>query len=144
MNHTRVLSASYPLSALCDALHCDVNSLKTRCGIDHRQAARYSAEGLTEARADQLAVRAGLNPLEVWPSFGQVPCHECGGMFAPRRKGHRFCTKVCSRRLWQRQRYRTDPAFAAMKIASARGYYRDNGDYVRARENRRYHARTAA
>lgn len=57
----------YPLQPLLDALgYLTINQARDRHGL---QLWEYRDRGLTEHVADRLAVRVGLHPAMVWPSW---------------------------------------------------------------------------
>ncbi len=143
----------YPFAPLVEAMGCSANQAIIRLGISGKSGQEYRQFGLSEKVADRLAVRAGLHPFEVWPDMAEanleaatIECaaEGCTERFIPTRKGHEHCSKRCSERTWARRKYRTDPAFAQAKRASAARYYAEAGDYVRRRSRRRYAERTAA
>lgn len=59
----------YPVEQLLEAADATVATLAQRCGVPDRTLYRWCDQGLTEGQADELAVRAGLHPGEVWPSW---------------------------------------------------------------------------
>lgn len=141
------MSRRYPLAPLLDALGCDETTVKARLGLDHRQVARYVAQGLTERRADELASKGGAHPAAIWFDFGMaeesVPCAECSELFVPTRKGHRYCSTRCGDRAynreWKRRRYQSDAAHREAKKASNAAYKATAGRVIRMKD-RAYHA----
>jgi len=96
-------------------------------------------------KAEQAAVALGFDPYVVWEGWADaqfaacsVACEGCDERFIPTRKGHRFCSANCRSRTAMRRRYHEDPQVRARKIAAARRYYEEAGDYVRA-YGRRWH-----
>lgn len=59
----------YPVQALLEAADATVGVLAQRCGVPDRTLYRWLDLGLTEGQVDELAVRAGLHPGEVWPAW---------------------------------------------------------------------------
>lgn len=125
----------YPLSALCEALGCQPDDLKTRLHLDHKQFARFVENGLSERSADRHAVRLGLQPQLVWPEMVDhaiddltVECAErgCTVRFVPARQGHRYHSPACQqrefKREYQRHQYHTDPAYRQAKIDAQKRY----------------------
>lgn len=113
----------------------------------------YQTRGVTPRVADRLAMKAGLHPSLVWPSwFDDVledhgrDCAECGGRFLPKRHDAKFCDPACNRRWWGREgkrRYRQTPKGAEYNRSLRRAYYAENAEYEKGRERRRYHERSA-
>jgi hypothetical protein len=123
----------YPLQPLLDALHVDQDTVKGRLGLDHRQVTRYVNEGLTERRAEELAVQAGIPPLNVWPEMEadafadhakECASADCPVRFVPRdaRGQQRYCSDTCRNREKIR-RYRATPKGAAKARRYRRTYY---------------------
>ncbi len=57
----------YPLQPLLAALGCQtINQARHRHGL---QLWEYAERGLTEDHADRLAIRLGLHPAMVWPTW---------------------------------------------------------------------------
>lgn len=106
--------------------------------------------GLLVKAADRCAMKAGLHPVEVWPSWMDDvledhgrDCAECGDRFLPQRKDSRFCGRVCADRFHNRvcsANYRSTPAGRAAKRAASQRYYAECAEYVRAARRRRYAA----
>jgi len=106
----------YPLEALERLIP---TAPQRALGLSGQQMATYRAEGLTEAQADRLAVRAGFLPFEVWPEMVEHAAHEslrecadveCSVTFVPnagnRRQGgspQRFCSPRCRQRARRRR-----------------------------------------
>ncbi len=115
----------YPLAPLLDRMGLDSRKAAARhLRISGSTEQDYRHRGVTERVADRLAVKAGLNPFEVWPEMADHAIED-----------HREAERERRRRA-----YATNPKVAARKKASAAGYYAENRDYVLARERRRYAA----
>jgi hypothetical protein len=132
----------YPLEALVEASGLTEAALGRAVGLSGSTLGKARRHGLREDAADRYAVRAGLHPLEVWTDFGQVPCAECDGLFAPTRKGHRFCSRLCADRLRSRERYRrnyaSSPEFRAAEVERAKRFALDNARARRITRARHY------
>jgi hypothetical protein len=143
----------YPLQPLLAALGCDERSVKARLGLDHRQVARYATDGLTEARAEQLAAMAGLLAIEVWPemiddAIAELPaCDRCGERYVPVRKAQRWCSARCrnynAQAAHQRRRWAADPEWAEAQRERVRRYRAETAAYQRAQAKVRYQRRRA-
>lgn len=60
----------YPLDPLLDALGLrSLNQAAARIGVSGATLYEYRDRGLTAHVADRLAVKAGLHPAMVWPSW---------------------------------------------------------------------------
>jgi hypothetical protein len=136
----------YPFASLLRLLHCDESTVKSRLGLDHRQVARYLREGLTERRACELAAIAGVHEYDAWHEMtdhriaaSSKQCADCPAWFVPShmRPDQRFCSDRCRQRQWLRN-YRRTPEGKAKHAEYDRRYYAECGDYVRARERRKY------
>lgn len=123
----------------------DIEPLLTLTGLTYSAIARgvngeayrsIRTRGLTPYKADQLAVRHGFHPSQVWPSWEtdeweelSQPCVECETRFIPTRKGMKFCTHDCGHRhrerIKKRERYATDPEYAQRRRDQARAYYEE-------------------
>lgn len=115
----------YPLRSLADALGCDLDALKRRAGLDHRQMARYTTDGLTADRADVLAVRLGLVAANVWPEL-------IDDVLATDRAAYNR-RKARAEKL----RYHRDPRRRQQALENARRYSQVCGDYKNARKRAR-------
>jgi len=116
----------YEFSALVDALGCtDSKEVFRRLGMNPENAprSRYVTEGMTERKADELAVRAGLHPFEVWPQMIED-------------------STVAERERWNawKRRWRRTPKGRASTAAAAAKWRESCRDYVRA-QNRANAAR---
>lgn len=47
----------------------DVSAIALRLGVDRRQVYRWRESGVTVTQADELAVRLGCHPTELWADF---------------------------------------------------------------------------
>jgi hypothetical protein len=125
----------------------------TARGIDTRQITRAEADGLSDLLADRWAVRCGLHPYTVWPDMAdaavadieqECEADDCTARFVPSPRAHagrhRFCSRRCADRVYQRRR-RQRPEVRQANREARRAYYAAHGDYERARERRRRHAR---
>jgi hypothetical protein len=123
-------------------------------------ARRY---GLTIDCAERWCDRLGLHPAAVWAHwrfvvaewddiqharFGQRPCEECAALFGAIRNNQRFCSPTCSRRWfdrdYRRRKRASDPVYAELNRERRRRYYRQCGDYERARQRAYDRAKAAA
>ena len=146
----------YSWQALLDVLALDDQTVKARLGLDHRQVARYRSEGLTERRGDELATKAGLPTLLVWPEMAvdalvdaQKPCAECRDLFVPSRASHVYCSVICRDRCYKREyaraKYQTDPEWRdkqRVRVKQARQGNR-RAESIAARERRRRRGQAA-
>lgn len=136
------MSRRYPLEPLFALTGWTLNQVNRLAPCNGYEYQRRRTVGVTERTADRLAVAAGFHPWSVWPELAEeasLECPECGGRFVPTRKGHRFCTPQCRLRLWKRNRYATDPAYAEKVRAQRRASYQECREYEVARQ-RRYDA----
>ena len=136
----------YPLSALVEASGLSEAALGRAVGLSGTTLVQAREVGLVESAADRYAVRAGIPTLLVWPDFGQVECaaEDCTILFAPHRKGHKYCSARCRNRVSHRIQYATNPARRAMQQAGARRYYQEAGEYVRRQSAANYAANREA
>ena len=145
----------YPLQPLLDAAGITMSRLRDVVAIGGSTYANARRIGLTAEQADRYAVKLGLHPYEVWPEMADdaakaasVTCPECERGFFPVRSSQVYCSKRCRQRLlqreWKRNRYQSDPQFAAAQRAARRAYYAECGEYERARQRRYDKARRAA
>lgn len=146
----------FRLDALAERHGCTLAALAGLCNLSGSTWKQYRDGGVSERVADRLAVKLGYHPAEVWPEWldvsmakAEVECAAdgCDTRFIPRRKNQRFCSKACrhnnANRRWKRERYRSDPEWAERQRQARRAYYRQYGDYERARQ-RRYDAQRRA
>lgn len=138
----------YPLEALVRASGLSEAALARKVGLSGTTLKQARERGLLEAAADRYAVRVALHPLEVWPEMAQAATVECADescdvRFAPTRKGHRFCSDLCSNRRrsreWKRKRYAEDPEYAQARREETARYREEAREYVLAAK-RRYRA----
>jgi len=117
-------------------------------GLSGSTQKEYRTRGVTEKVADRLAVKAGLNPYEVWPQMAddliaslEVECirPDCTVRFVPTNPNHKACSERCRSRETQR-RHRAQPHGAEAARASAATYYAENRSYVQGRSRRHYEA----
>lgn len=134
------MSRYYPLQSLVSASGLSEAALARRVGLSGTTLKRAREVGLREDAADRYACRAGLTPLEVWPDWGHVDCavDGCEVSFVPVRKGHRCCSERCSKILYKRTRYRSDPEFAESERQKRRTYYQECIEYERAASRARH------
>lgn len=116
----------YPLAALLEATGLTESGLTREVGLSGSTLKKAREVGFTADAADRYAVRCGLTPLEVWPDYGQVPCVECGQLFAQTRSTHRYCEWNCAARAGRRRRYAEDPAYREQRKAAARRHKEEN------------------
>lgn len=57
------------LEAILGGAGASARALAQRLSISHRSVSRWRRSGLTEAQADELAVRCGMHPCQVWPEW---------------------------------------------------------------------------
>lgn len=88
--------------------------------LDGRQIANYAAKGLTPNRADELAIRAGWLPVEVWPDWGSE--------LADARR--------LRRNAQERARYRVSKAKRVRRQETERAYREECREYVLAAKRR--------
>jgi hypothetical protein len=110
-----------------------------------QQVYRWRKIGVTADQADELAMRAGFHPFEVWPEIAddQIAavsrsCPVCSTPFVPNGR-RRFCSDRCR---WNRyaRRVRSTPEGAAHNRAVRLRYYRENTAYESAAGRRYYQA----
>lgn len=141
----------YPLQNLIDAVGLPPgvsdSEIARRLQMDRTTLARARDRGFLGRFADLYAVRSGFVPWLVWPEWlddeieaASIVCanDRCGESFVPSRKGHRFCSVRCGRRVWDRavyrRKYEADPGFAAAERERARAYREAAGRAIRLRE----------
>lgn len=100
--------------------------------------------GLLVKAADRCAMKAGLHPVEVWPSWvddaledQSKQCPVCRERFVPVRRSVIYCGQRC-RRLIQQRRYRARAYAAEANREARRRYYAENAEYERMRQRRWY------
>ena len=130
MNGTR-----YPLAPLFDVLtERGVSTITGACralGVDPRDFYRWRRDGVTERRADTLAVAIGLTPREVWPEWVEED----------RRLVEDADTERRAAKAAVKRRYRADhPDYVERQAALRRRYYVEAGEYERARQRSDYRA----
>lgn len=144
----------YPLEPLAATAGLTVAEVLKRCGCAGGQWAKYKEEGISEKTADRYAVRLGLLPSDVWPSWYEdqaanlsKPCADemCEEWFIPTpgQPRHRFCSKRCRKRTAERERQRrllADETAAEVKRARQRRYHAETRSYANRRRNERYWA----
>jgi hypothetical protein len=136
----------YPFDAL-ERRISDVNddTLAALLGTQRRNLYRWRANGLTEQRAEILAIAAGVLPYEVWPELldhaiadveRECAAPDCTNRFVcgPKAMKKRYCTRTCNMRIVERERYRRNPE---PKGARQRAYDRLVREAKRARDSRR-------
>lgn len=142
----------YPFAPLAAAMGESVSAAGRILGLSGSTRNEYRDRGVTERVADRLAVKAGLNPYEVWPEMvddliadAEVECArtDCTVRFVPTHHRARFCCRNCKDVDGLRRR-RQRPEVAAAARRSAAAYYAEHGDYVRAQRRRRWHAARSA
>jgi hypothetical protein len=133
---------TWPVEALAAAVGGKSNLVRM---IDGGNVHRAYRDGLTDRQADRWAVRCGLHPFEVWPDMldaaiesVMVACPHCASPFLPVAKNHRFCSTPC-----RTEAHRRTPAGAAANRTRRRRGYAESAEYERARERRRYQAKSA-
>lgn len=118
------MSHPFPLEPLLALTGGNLNELARRSGVDRGQLTRDKREGLSLVRADRIAVALGQTPANLWPlewaavedsDDGLTECadEKCSVRFLPRRKGHRYCSKVCADRVASREWHRRHRGVAA-------------------------------
>ncbi len=125
----------YPLDPLFAVLtERGVTSVRDACralGVDPRDFYRWRLAGVTERRADSLAVAIGLTPGAIWPEWVEADRRLVEDAEAKRRA----LAAAAKRRLRA-----TSPAYRERQRASNRRYYEEAGDYLRARGRATYWA----
>jgi lambda repressor-like predicted transcriptional regulator len=148
----------YPLEPFFKLTGWTMRQVSIASGTSHPNATEYRLRlerGVTALVADRLAIKAGLHPAEIWPSWWDdcaLPvystCEECGGEFLPRQRTQRFCSRQCNTRHHGREggrrRYQSDPAAAERQRAKDRRYRAEQGEAARRARNARRRARYAA
>jgi lambda repressor-like predicted transcriptional regulator len=138
----------YPLEPFFKLTGWTMRQVSIASGTSHPNATEYRARverGVTALVADRLAIKAGLHPAEIWPTWWDdtppspgKPCEECGTEFQPTRAGHRYCRKTCSQVAAQRRRRQT-PEGRELTRANRRRFYAQTAEYER-RRRRAYYA----
>lgn len=91
----------YPLAPLITLTRMSHGEIAAAVGITSSGVQRWSTRGITERRADQVAVALGFSPYEVWPEMLDHAIEECVGVCVMcgepfvARKGQRFCGDAC-------------------------------------------------
>jgi ribosomal protein S27AE len=138
MTHRR-----YPIEPLVAMSGRTASSLLHR-QVNGEQYRNTLANGMTPYMADKLATMVGLDPYNVWPSWGadefaelSKPCPECGERFIPNRSDQTYCTERCYQnqyqRTWKRNRYQSDPEFRAKNVERSRQYRKEAARGIRLR-----------
>jgi hypothetical protein len=107
-------------------------------GVDKRQIASYRAKGLTARRADELAVRAGWLPVEVWPEWGSdvLEAEQEARRKSARDSARRRYTERSDILRARSTRYRQENH--AYVLRQQRAYRAENRDLVRAQQRDYY------
>lgn len=136
----------YPFAALATAMGVSENQAGRLLKLSGEARAKYRRHGMTEEVADRMAVKAGMHPFEVWPEMAddwlaEVECaaDDCTERFPFSPYNRRFCSRRCRTRVHARLRRQRPEVKAVDRLYTAR-YYAEAGEYVRARERRRYWA----
>lgn len=66
----------WPLEPLLDIIGGSRDQACKKLGLSGDSRKRCERDGLTERRADELAIRAGFHPWEVWPAMGTLAMAE--------------------------------------------------------------------
>lgn len=146
----------YPLAPLAAAMRLTEPAALAALGVSGTQQRERRTLGLTRLVADNMAVKAGMHPYEVWPEMADhdiaaaestLPgCKECSTTFVSVHPLQTFCTPRCRKRWWAREtqrRWRATPEGAELNRQRRRAYYAENAAYERARERRAYRAKVA-
>lgn len=122
----------YPWVDLVAAMGCSENQAIRQLGVSGSSLKAARTLGLVPKAADRLAVKAGLHPASVWPSWvddgiamASRACDECSTPFLPRTRTHRFCRSECGRRFnarVQARRQRSTPEGAARNAEKVRAW----------------------
>jgi len=99
----------YPISAGCISQNVSETSaapVQDIIGISGTTVAIYRRQGMSSAQADRAAVRLGLNPVDLWPSWYddaalEPPCRVCGLLVE---EGKHTCSAECRLELRRRGR----------------------------------------
>lgn len=147
----------YPLQNLLDALGLSGDlttaELGRRLGMSYNTLTRARKLGLSEVLADRYACAHGFVPWLVWTEWIEdviesvsVACanDRCDVRFVASRKNHRYCSDACRNSFNERKARREGQAWTQRKLEYRRRYYRENGDYERARQRRYDRSRRAA
>jgi len=121
----------YPFAVLAAKMGLSQHKACQALNISGSTAQKYQREGVTPLVADRLAVRAGYHCYTVWPDLLDDDCEDVLNETKAAEE-HR----TDRRRRWARTKYATDPVYRARKIDSARRYYAENAEYVKARVKR--------
>lgn len=62
----------FPIEPLIDAERLSTKAFAELLGIRRRQLCRWKNVGLTVRQADELAMRLGYHPAEIWAAWTQV------------------------------------------------------------------------
>lgn len=129
----------YPLVALVEASGLSETALARRVGWSGTTLRGVRDGGLTERMADRSAVRLGLVPWLIWPTWlidAEVDCanDRCDRRFVPVVGHQRFCRAACRNSFNERRGRREGLPFVTRKAEYRRRYYLENGDYERRRQ----------
>lgn len=115
-------------------------------GVHPSVLPRWRRVGLTETRADLVAVKLGFAPETLWPEWTdelirshEVECEatDCTDRFVAG-NGRRFCSDRCRNRE-ARRRWNRNPEHRKKKREHNQRYYQECRDYLLAAERRRYY-----
>lgn len=59
----------YPIQPLARAMGCSTHTMGARLGISGTTYKTYRDHGVAHVTADNLAIRAGYHPYEIWPEM---------------------------------------------------------------------------
>lgn len=104
-----------PLQALTrnnDGMHMSTAEIGACVGVSGDAVRKWTINGLTERRADEVAVALGFDPYNVWPEMlddaiagvGAGMCGECGELFYKAQTKQEFCQRTCKERHYDRHR----------------------------------------
>lgn len=121
----------YPVQPLLDLSGLTYSALlRGKNGEAYRS---IRENGLTPYMADQLAVKAGFHPSDVWETwaddeFAELSreCRNCRVLFVPSCDRNVYCSDRCRScfhvREYRRRRYQNDPEYRAKVIEKSRRY----------------------
>lgn len=134
--------AIYPVADLLWTAHITEDEMRQRI-VDAGYLVVPWRGMLNEQHAELASVACGFVPYVVWPEWitnviveCSVQCQrpDCGAMFVPYRRGQRWCSGLCRRRMANRRAYWRNPQ---QKNARNRRYYAENRDVLLVKQKRR-------
>lgn len=129
----------YPFSDLETAVRTtNASHLAELIGVDRTVIYRWRRNGLTFDKADELAVKFGFVPENIWPAWREDANERAAVLEAEDQ------AKADARRKTERdrkrQRYWNDPVFRAETLKKGRRYHEECRDFVLFSKRQRYRA----